>query len=436
MRHYEGTDSKAFTTYNPQVLRDDSFMLAKWDKNKKGKIAPARSSSALLLSAKNGDRETTYLQQPPVSASGYSSQSFNPHYPHNVRKEETKQCKDCHISKENDNNAWMAQLFLHGTNFVNFFGKFVYLGLEDEGLEAVSITEYEEPQAVIGSHAHKYAFPKEYEEHITKNNGYLKESYGHNSDGARNLQLRGEYLFAAEGEDGFRVYDVANIDNKGFSQRIVTSPVSPFGQVPYIKSKFVTDLALPTNMTVDPNKRQLPENKEHPMHPIYRYAFFTDRFEGLIGTDVTTFIDGNPRNNFIKRDVTFNPEGQLSGAEAITLAGHIAYVSIKNSIKVLDLNNPIKPKIINEIKGFINPKRVAIQFRYGFVVDDQGLKIFDATFPEKARLIEGAFIALSEAYDVYVTRTYAYVAGGKSGLIIIDVKNPEKPNVGTFFTLK
>ena len=433
MRHYEGTDSKSFTTYNPQVVRDDSFMLAKWDKNKNGKIAPARSSSGLILSAKNGDRETTYLQQPPVSSSGYSSQAFNPHYPHNVRKEETKKCQDCHLSKENDNNAWMAQLFLHGTNFVNFFGKYVYLGLEGEGLEAVSVTEYEEPQSVIGSHGHKYAYPKEYADHKA-NKRQLKESYGHSSDGTRNLQMRGEYLFAAEGEDGFRVYDIANIDNKGFSQRIVTSPVSPLGQVPYVKSKFATDIALPTNMPVDPNKKQLPENEERPMHPIYRYAFFTDRFEGLIGSDVTTFIDGNPRNNFIERDVTFNPGGELTGAEAITLAGHVAYISVKDSIKVVDLNNPLKPKIVNEIKGLSNPNRVAIQFRYGFVVDDQGLKVIDVTFPEKARLIKGASIYLKEAYDVYVARTYAYVAGGKSGLIIVDVKNPEKPKIAQKFT--
>ena len=34
------------------------------------------------------------------------------------------------------------------------------------------------------------------------------------------LQLRGEYLYAAMGNGGFRIYDVANIDNKDFSERI------------------------------------------------------------------------------------------------------------------------------------------------------------------------------------------------------------------------
>ena len=33
----------------------------------------------------------------------------------------------------------------------------------------------------------------------------------------------------ANGPDGFEVFDVANIDQKGFSERIVSSPVSPIG---------------------------------------------------------------------------------------------------------------------------------------------------------------------------------------------------------------
>ena len=432
MKHYEGNFSKIFATYNPQVLRDDSFMLARWGKVKNKKIAPARSSSALIVSSLNGDREMTYLQQAPISAAGYSSQAFNPHYPHNVRKEETKKCEDCHISKKNDNNAWMAQLFLHGTNFVNFLGKYIYLGLEDNGLVAVAVTETEEPQAVVGSHAHKYAFPAEFAKHLAKGKN-LENSYGNGSEGIRSLQLRGEYLYTAQGKEGFRVYDVANIDNKGYSQRIISSPVSPLGQVPYIGSKFATSLALPTNMPVDANRKALPENEEAPMHSIYKYAFFTDRHEGLIGVDVTTFLDGNPKNNFIERAVTFNPEGRLHGAESITLAGFYAYISCPDGIRVVNLDDPLKPKLVADLKGLKNPRTVAIQFRYGFVVDDEGLKVFEVTFQDKPKLVEGAIIPLEEAHDVYVARTYAYVAAGKKGLVIVDVENPEKPRIALVF---
>ncbi|MFQ5481641.1 MAG: hypothetical protein ACE5ER_02685, partial [Nitrospinaceae bacterium] len=432
MNHYEGNPSKVYTTYNPQVLRDEGYMLARWGRIKGRKIAPARSSSALIVSALNGDREMTYIQQAPISAAGYSSQAFNPHYPHNVRKEETKKCDDCHVSEKNDNNAWMAHLFLQGSNFVNFLGKYVYLGLEDAGVEAVAVTQTEEPQAVIGSHAHKFAYPGEYKEHLAHDQ-VLKKSYSHHSPGTRSLQLRGEYLYAAEGEGGMRVYDVSNIDNKGYSQRIITSPVSPLGQVPYIRSRFATGLALPTNMTIDANRKPLPENEEAPMHSIYKYAFFTDRHEGLIGTDVTTFLDGNPRNNFIERAVTFNPDGRLDGAEAITLAGVFAYISCADGIRVVNLDDPLQPKLVANLTGLKNPRTVAIQFRYGFVVDDEGLKVFDVTLQDKPKLVAGALVPLPEAYDVYVARTYAYVAAGKQGLVVVDVENPEKPKIALTF---
>ena len=51
-----------------------------------------RSSSALVVSSTNTNREQIYMQQPPYRASGYSSQAFNPHYPHTERKTETKTC--------------------------------------------------------------------------------------------------------------------------------------------------------------------------------------------------------------------------------------------------------------------------------------------------------------------------------------------------------
>ncbi|MEQ8955033.1 MAG: hypothetical protein RL120_12955, partial [Gammaproteobacteria bacterium] len=108
--HYEGGLTRNFATYNPQVSRDQAFSLGRQGSAKGGKIAPVRSSSALVLSSTNANREKIYIQQPPIAASGFSSQAFNPHFPHTVRKTETKTCSDCHLSQEKDNNAIMAQL--------------------------------------------------------------------------------------------------------------------------------------------------------------------------------------------------------------------------------------------------------------------------------------------------------------------------------------
>ncbi len=90
--------------------------------------------------------------------SGFSSQAFSPHYPHTERTTETKTCTDCHVSAANDNNAIMAQLLLLGTNFVNFVGYNAWVG-EAHDIEAVRVTEWDEPQAVIGSYLQKYAYP-------------------------------------------------------------------------------------------------------------------------------------------------------------------------------------------------------------------------------------------------------------------------------------
>jgi hypothetical protein len=83
-----------------------------------------------------------------------------------------------------------------------------------------------------------------------------------------------------------------------------------------------------------------------------------------------------------------------------------------------------------------HPGAVAIQFRYGFVTDKDGLKVIDVTNPEKARLVDGATLRLNDARDVYVARTYAYVASGHEGIAIVDVENPEKPSLYMMYDAK
>jgi hypothetical protein len=438
MNHFEGEKSRNWTTYNPQVVRDDGYMLCINGTTKGNKVAPARSSSALLLSSCNANREQIYNQQPPISAPGYSSQAFNPHFPHTVRKTETKTCSDCHLSEKNDNNAWMAQVLLHGTNFVNFMGKYAYVAAGKDGFEAVQVTEQDEPQAVIGSYLHQLAYPDYYKKHLT-NGRKLETAHHHGGTDIQNLQLRGEYLYTANGEDGFRVYDVANVDNKGFSERIVSAPVSPFGQDTRVKTKYATAVALPTNMPIDTKRVHRPENQEQwPIHPLYSYAYITDKYEGLILVDVMTLVDNNPRNNFLKRALTFNPKGVLNGASNLTIAGNYAYICCDAGLIVVSLADPLKPKIVGGV-GAANikkPKAVAIQFRYAFVCDAEGVKVIDITFPEKPKFVNTSFVPLKQANNIYVARTYAYVAAGALGLVIIDVENPKAMKVEQIYTAR
>jgi hypothetical protein len=424
-RHNEGGDTRNYTQYNFQVLRDDVFMLGR-DGTVTGKrVAPVRSSSAVLVSSQNQNREWIYSQQQTTSAEGFAGQAFNTHVPHTVRSKETKQCSDCHVSAKNDNNAWLAQLLLQGTNFVNFMGRYVYVAA-DHALEVVVATEQTEPQAVFGSTLQKIAYPSNYEKFVRGGNE-LKTFYEHvGNPRVLQVQLRGEYAYVAAGEGGLRVYDVAQIDQKGFSERIVTAPVSRFGQKFWVKTKYAAAVAAPTTLAVDPARTRRPENEEQPIHPLYGYLYIADKYEGLILVNAATLLDGDPLNNYLKRALpAFNPGGVLNNANNITIAGTNAYITTQEALIVVDINEPLKPRISYKIP-LKHPRAIAIQFRYGFVVDDEGLKVIDLL---NARLVDGAVIPLEDAHDVYVARTYAYVANGKHGVAIVDVEQPEHPRL-------
>jgi hypothetical protein len=432
-RHkYEGGETRNFATYNPQVARDDMFFLGVHGEIKDHKIAPVRSSSALVLSSTNINRERIYIQQPPISAAGYSSQAFAPHYPHTERKTETKECDDCHLSNKNDNNAIIAQTLLLGTKFIDFVGYNAWVG-EAGGVGAVQVTEWDEPQAVIGSYLHRYAYPDWYKQHQDRGQ-MLANAQEHSAGDAQCIQLRGEYLYVAEGGKGMRVYDVASIANKGFSEKLITAPFSPLGQDTHISSRNATCVVLATTQPVDParNQSELMQgaNQEQVMNPIYRYAFITDAEEGLIVTDITTLQDREPRNNYLKRELTWNDNGVLKGARHIAIAGNTFYVAADAGIVVLDMTDPLKPRHLATV-AVAEPRAAQVQFRYLFVTTRDGLHVVDITQRDTPRDV--AHIELRDAHKLHVARTYAYVADGSDGLAIVDVTNPEKPFVYQMF---
>jgi len=422
------------------------FQLGRHSTVKNNIIAPIASRSALVLSSTNINREHIYVQQPPVSSAGFSSQAFSPHYPHTERRTETKTCTDCHISAQNDNNAIMAQLLLLGTNFVNFVGYNSWVG-EQNDIQAVRVTEWDEPQAVIGSYLHKYAYPDYYAKHLA-NGRKLYESYDHSSNAANCIQLRGEYLYVAEGSQGMRAYDVASIANKGFSQRIITAPFSPLGQDTHIASTNATCVVLPTNQPINPMRNagynealnfsenygplMRGANEEQVMHPIYNYAYVTDSVEGLILVNANTLQDQEPRNNFFSRSLTWNENGILTGARNVAIAGTRFYVLADAGIVELDMNDPLHPRLVTVIP-IRDARSAVVQFRYLFVADGAGLDVVDVTNPDRPAIVPTAHVPLADAHHVFVARTYAYVADGRDGLAIIDVETPTRPRIYQMF---
>jgi hypothetical protein len=337
----------------------------------------------------------------------------------------------------------MAQLLLQGTNFMNFMGRYVYVATGNKGFEAIAVAEHDEPEAIYGSDLQRIAYPANFKKFV-KNGRELHASAEH-SGNVLDIQARGEYAYAALGTGGLRVFDIANIDNKSFSEKITTAPVSPVGQRFFVPTKNALAVASPTTLGVDPLRQQLPENEEQPIHLLYGFLYVADKEEGLViigdsnlkskSPGVGTLLDGNPTNNFLKRTLAFNPNGALTGARRITIAGTFAYILTNRALVVVDLDNPLSPKVTATIGApeLDDPRGIAVQFRYAFVVDRYGLKTLDVTDLAHPKPIKTGRAALDDARNIYVARTYAYVAAGKNGLGIFDVENPEAPRLDQVF---
>jgi hypothetical protein len=260
------------------------------------------------------------------------------------------------------------------------------------------------------------------------------------------IQARGEYAYTANGKGGMHVYDIANVDNKNFSQRVTTAPVSPIGQRFYLPTKDAAAVASPSTLAIDPLRVRIPENEEQPIHLLYGFLYVADRQEGLVvvgnpdlkskSPGVGTLLDGNPSNNFLKRALAYNPNGVLTGAQRITIAGTFAYVLTDKSLVVVDLDNPLSPKITATLGSPVlnGPRAIAVQFRYAFVLDRDGMKVLDVTDLAQPKILPNVFVPLQDARSIYVARTYAYVAAGKQGLAIVDVEKPDAPKLQQLFT--
>ncbi|MCU0891568.1 MAG: hypothetical protein MUE77_07445, partial [Sandarakinorhabdus sp.] len=261
-----------------------------------------------------------------------------------------------------------------------------------------------------------------------------------------------------EGKGGFVAYDIANLSNKGVSERIVKSPFSGLGHDAQVKTANATCMALATNqpISVPRNDRMQREqdaraagkpladslagyNQEQKLHEIYRYAVVTDAQEGLVLVNVDTLTDGEPRNNFLKR-ITFdggsrswNPDGVLTGARHVTLAGHIAYVTTPRALVVVDLDKPRAPKLA-AVRLLTDARASAVQFRYLWVTTANGLEVFDIADLRRPIHHPQATLPIANARKFYVARTYAYVAAKGEGLVIIDVKKPLAPRLYQRFT--
>ena len=207
----------------------------------------------------------------------------------------------------------------------------------------------------------------------------------------------------------------------------MTAPVSPLGQRFFVRTSYATAVAAPSTMAPDPTREHQPDNHEQNIHAMYGYLYVTDREEGLILVPAGTLLDGNPLNNFLGRELTFNPDNILKGARAITIVGTFAYISCDAGIVVISLDDPKHPTVTSVVgTPFLShPRAVQAQFRYAYACDEEGVKVLDIT--DLAHPQPVSKLPMADARGIYLARTYAYVAGGADGLVILDIERPAKP---------
>jgi hypothetical protein len=233
----------------------------------------------------------------------------------------------------------------------------------------VRVTEWEEPQAVVGSYLHRYAYPDWYAEH-EKRRPRLRRPHNHRHGGPSCVSCAANTVYVAEGSRGMRVYDVASIANKGVSQRIITAPFSPLGHDTHSRPRTRPAWCCrPPAGAPERNKGDLMRkvNQEQPFHPIYNYAFITDSREGLILTDVEHAGGRRAAQQLPEARGDLERGGVLEGARHLTIAGHWFYIAADAGIVVVDMNDPLKPRLAHRRDPARRARFSQLQFRYLFV---------------------------------------------------------------------
>src|SRR5690606_19191875 len=110
------------------------------------------------------------------------------------------------------------------------------------------------------------------------------------------------------------------------------------------------------------------------------------------------------------------------------LAGSYAYITTDAGLVVLDLTDPLAPKVTAQLP-LTDARASAVQFRYLWVTDAEGVKLFDVTNLARPVPVPEGTVRLANARKLYIARTYMYVAAKQDGLVIVDVTRPRAPIV-------
>lgn len=203
---------------------------------------------------------------------------------------------------------------------------------------------------------------------------------------SRDIDIHGNYAYVANGQGGLQIINISN-------------PESTYIEGEYLTSRSAQGIAIRDSfayLVLSSEKGLLVLNINDPSDP------------SLIGED-----PGYTEYNVIAPPDTFY----------IYIAAHDFFIIENCSI-------PTLPYYDQRITTPGTARGIFVSDSLAYLACEQmGLYIYYAVRPDSEVPLLGSIDTPSNARDVYVEGDYAYVADGRTGLVIIDVRNPENPEI-------
>lgn len=112
----------------------------------------------------------------------------------------------------------------------------------------------------------------------------------------------------------------------------------------------------------------------------------------------------------------------------VCASGNLVYATSQSSLYIYDVTQPSRPLSVGYLQ-MEAPSDLAVDERgYAYVCDSKSLKVVDVSNPGRPVLVSGATMNLLDyVFGICISGNLAYVARYLSGLVVIDISDPENP---------
>jgi hypothetical protein len=149
------------------------------------------------------------------------------------------------------------------------------------------------------------------------------------------------------------------------------------------------------------------------------FAYIADGGGGLVIFNISDPYNPVPAGNFDTPDYAID----------ISIQDNYAFIADgEGGLQILDITNPYKPVFVGKWDS-PSATEVTVAGEYAYLADNQNVvQILNIVNPSTPSLV-GAFAVDGYVMDMVVKDSLIYVTSERSGLLIVDISNPEKPNL-------